>query len=172
MPPGRKPKYRTAKEMNEAIQEYFKECDSYTYLLNKDGDPVMYKGNPVYDKAPVPYTETGLARFLGFSRLDNFKRYIGKDEIQKEDEYDRFLADSYDHTTFRKVINDAFLRVDEYREKALYDKNSVTGARFALETRGWGSKKEIDVNVKAVGAIVSEEEAIKRLKELGFEEKK
>ena len=61
---------------------------------------------------------------------------------------------------------------EEYREKALYDKNTVTGAKFVLENNGWGGKKELDVNVKAIGALVSGDEALKRLKELGFEEKK
>lgn len=172
MPAGRKPKYRTAKQMADDIEKYFAECDSYTYLLDSKGEPVMYKGNPVFDKAPEPYTITGLTRFLGFTDFRYVKAYMDKDLIPEEDEYDRFLAESYDHPTFRKVIKDAMLRVENYREKALFDKNTVTGAKFVLENNGWGGKKELDVNVKAIGALVSEDEALKRLKELGFEEKK
>lgn len=172
MPAGRKPKYRTAKQMADDIEKYFAECDSYTYLTDANGNPVMYKGNPVYDKAPEPYTITGLTRFLGFTDFRYVKAYMDKDVIPEEDEHDRFLAESYEHPTFRKVIKDAMLRVEEYREKALYSKDTVTGAKFVLENNGWNTKKEVDVSVKAVGAIVTEEEAIKRLKELGFEEKK
>lgn len=175
MPKGRKPKYRTATEMREAIEAYFAECDEYTYLLDNEGKPVMYKGAPVYDKEPTPYTMTGLALFLGFTKMENVKKYIGKDE-NIDVPRDKELAESYDDLTFREVITQAITRVNQFQEEALYKKETMQGAKFALENtgsdNGFGRAKEIDLNIKAVGAIVSEEEAIKRLKELGFEEKK
>lgn len=169
MPKGKKPKYQTALQMQEAINDYFAECDRVEYVYDNEGNIKTYKDKPMMKKEPTPYTESGLALFLGFSSPDALRKYIKREQKEEDLNCDKFAFKSYDEYTFRQVITKAMTRIEEYREKALFDKNSVTGAKFALAAKaGWKESSSVDMNVKAVGAIVSPAEAEKRLKELGF----
>lgn len=155
--------------MEKAIDEYFKECDSVEYKLDENGEPEYYKGEPILIKKPKPYTITGLAQFLGFTDREALRWYMKQEpETDSTLPRDGQLAKIYDGG-FREVIKRAIGRVEQYREEALYSKDTVNGARFALGASGWTSKESLDVNVKN-GEIISQAEAVERLKDLGFEQ--
>ena len=62
---GRPPKYKSKEEIEEKIEEYFKECEG-EILKDDEGKPIFNKfGSPVVINQRPP-TVTGLALALGF----------------------------------------------------------------------------------------------------------
>lgn len=123
---GRPPIYKTANEIEEKIDAYFKECEG-EILKDDNGKTVLNKfGNPVIINRKPP-TVTGLALALGFtSRLD-LLRYQGKEE-------------------FCNTITRAKSMVEQYAEERLFDRDGSNGAQFSLRNnfKGWDADKKND----------------------------
>lgn len=62
MPPGAPPKYRSAKKLQEAVDEYFKECEKGIEV-----EIITKKGDVVKINRPIPMSVVGLAVHLGFA---------------------------------------------------------------------------------------------------------
>lgn len=137
---GRPPKWTDPIALQAKIDDYFDQCkgrylknDDGTYLLNKYGQPVLVDNKPP--------TITGLALHIGFNNRTSLLDYADKPE-------------------FTDVITRAKTRVEEYSETRLYDKDGVTGAKFALASncKRWTDRqtvevdqpKPIEVNIKVV----------------------
>ena len=77
---GRPPKYKSKEEMEEKIEQYFKDCEGHP-LTDDKGNQVYNKlGHPVIvDKRPP--TVTGLALALGFNTRLSLLNYQGKKEF-------------------------------------------------------------------------------------------
>ena len=137
---GRPPKWTDPIALQAKIDDYFDQCkgrylknDDGTYLLNKYGQPVLVDNKPP--------TITGLALHIGFNNRTSLLDYADKEE-------------------FADVITRAKTRVEEYSETRLYDKDGVTGAKFALASncKRWTDRqtvevdqpKPIEVNIKVV----------------------
>lgn len=137
---GRPPKWTDPIALQAKIDDYFDQCkgrylknDDGTYLLNKYGQPVLIDNKPP--------TITGLALHIGFNNRTSLLDYADKPE-------------------FTDVITRAKTRVEEYSETRLYDKDGVTGAKFALASncKRWTDRqtvevdqpKPIEVNIKVV----------------------
>lgn len=74
---GRPPKYKSKEEIEEKIEEYFKECEG-EILKDDEGKPIFNKfGSPVVINQRPP-TVTGLALALGFSTRLSLLNYQGK----------------------------------------------------------------------------------------------
>ncbi|MBQ4560244.1 MAG: DNA-packaging protein [Tyzzerella sp.] len=124
---GRPPKFKNKEEMQEKIDNYFKECEGEV-LKNEDGSIFTDKnGMPVIVGAR-PLTMSGLANALGFSSRQSLLNYEGKKE-------------------FMDTIMRARARVEQYTEECLFDKNSANGAKFSLANNfeGWKEKQEVEV---------------------------
>ena len=124
---GRPPKFKSKEEMQEKIDNYFKECEGEV-LKNEDGSIFVDKnGMPVIVGAR-PLTMSGLANALGFSSRQSLLNY----EVKKE---------------FMDTIMRARARVEQYTEERLFDKNSANGAKFSLANNfeGWKEKQEVEV---------------------------
>lgn len=125
--PFRKRAYDTVEQLQAAIDGYFKKCQGVKYykgkpMVNIDGEPVIGQVEP--------YTISGLARHLGISQktLKQYKRYAKMGLVPPE---------------FGDIIDDACMRIQEYAEKRLYDRDGSSGARFVLEAGfGWMTEKE------------------------------
>ena len=105
-------KYRTADELEKAIDEYFDICDGKP-LRDEDGSIVFDKhGNPKYTTVPEPYTIEGLALYLDVTpqTISNYAK--------NEDYFD--------------TINRARMKCLAYLSKRTLDKDGVQGARFLL----------------------------------------
>ena len=129
-PGGRPPMYNSVEEMQEMIDNYFKECDGEEcydengkLMLNKHGYPIKVGRRP--------YTITGLALALGFNSRTSLLNYEGKEE-------------------FMNTIMRAKARVERYAEERLYDKDGANGAKFSLANnfKGWTEKQSIEADVK------------------------
>ena len=112
-PLARPLKYKTAAQLQQAIDAYFEECAG-TPLLDGEGKAVTDKyGAPVIVDAHPP-TVTGLALALGFTGRKQLLDYQGR-------------------KAFCNTITRAKARCEEYAERRLYDRDGARGAQFSLE---------------------------------------
>lgn len=128
---GCPPKYKTVKEMQEKIDQYFKDCEGKPYLDEK-GEAVLDKyGEPIII-GKRPLTITGLALALGFNSRQALLNYQAKEE-------------------FNDTILRAKAKVEQYAEERLYDKDGANGAKFSLANnfKGWAEKQQVDANVNS-----------------------
>lgn len=123
-PGGRPPKYKSKKEIEGLIEEYFKKCEG-EILKDKDGNPVLNKyGSPCIVGSHPP-TVTGLALALGFTTRLALINYQGKPE-------------------FMNTIMRAKSRIEQYTEERLFDRDGVNGAKFSLKNnfKGWSENPD------------------------------
>jgi hypothetical protein len=128
---GAPPKYKSAKEMQKKIDEYFEACKGEV-LTDADGNTMFDKyGCPIVINTR-PLTVTGLALALGFTSRQALLNYQAKDE-------------------FVDTITRAKTRIEQYAEERLYDKDGANGAKFSLANNfnGWTEKQQIDANVSS-----------------------
>lgn len=121
---GRPLKYKTKEELQNAIDEYFKNCEGEV-LKDSGGDTVFDKhGQPVI-VGQKPPTVTGLALALGFNSRQALLNYQAKKQ-------------------FNDTITRAKSKCEEYAESRLYDKDGVNGAKFSLTNnfKGWSEKPD------------------------------
>ena len=110
---GRPPKFTDPEELQEKINQYFKDCEGHV-LTDADGNPVVTKyGEPVIVGAR-PLTVTGLALAIGFQSRTSLLEYEGKPK-------------------FREIIVRAKSRIEQYTEERLFDKDGANGAKFSLQ---------------------------------------
>ena len=140
---GRPPKYKSKEEIEEKIEQYFKDCEGHP-LTDCEGNQVYNKwGYPVIvDKRPP--TVTGLALALGFTNRLSLLNYQGKEE-------------------FVNTITRAKARVEQYAEERLFDKDGSGGAQFSLRNnfKGWNGEQEtnadtlekLDEVLKQIGGV-------------------
>ena len=114
------PTYSNPEVLREKIEAYFTACEG-EILLNADGNPVINRyGEPVIVNATPP-TISGLARALGFQSRKDLFAYRSKHGRKYTDQ-----------------IRDARMRIEEYNEKRLFDREGARGAEFNLRTQfGW-----------------------------------
>lgn len=120
MPAGRPLKYKTVKEIQDAIDEYFDTCD------NRVKEVHLKEGGTIGVSNPEPYTMAGLAYALGLSR-QALMEYSHKDE-------------------FGDAIKNARNRIEMDVERRMNDKETFTpGIIFnAKNNFGWRDKTEVD----------------------------
>lgn len=122
---GRPPLYKTPKDMQLAIDDYFNKCDSkIKKVLSKDGNSTLEIN------APEPYTIAGLNYHLGFT-TSNALADIAKDKEE-----------------FSDTITRARLRVESQRSGHLVnpDTRNSNGIKFDLTNNfGWKDKSETEV---------------------------
>ncbi len=143
---GRPPKYKNVEEIEEKIEQYFKECEG-KIAEDVNGNPMYTKsGNPCWKKAPTPPTVTGLALALGFTCRRDLLNYQGKKE-------------------FCNTITRAKSLVEKYTEERLFDRDGTSGAQFSLRNnfKGWKDDEEKRLEIELLKAesqlknIVTEE---------------
>ena len=142
---GRPPKYKSKKEIEEKIENYFRECEGIPFF-DSDGTPMTdKKGHILYDKPPKPPTVTGLALALGFSTRKSLLEYQGKPE-------------------FVNTITRAKTRIEEYAEMRLFDRDGVNGAKFSLinNFKGWRDKPKDETELEALRKLDAILEGIDR----------
>lgn len=113
-PDGKPPRFKTPKEMQAVVDAYFKWCDGEE-LKDDDGKPILDKWGHTIILHSHPYTMSGLAKYMGFKSYTSFLKYKAKGQA------------------FKDVFNTAKLRVMQYMEERLYDRDGSQGARFALQ---------------------------------------
>lgn len=116
-------KYKTREELEKAIEQYFIDCAGEP-VKDDDGEPVIYKGRPIIINSKPP-TVTGLAYALGFQSRQALLNYQGR-------------------VQFNDAILRAKLRIEQYTEERLFDKDGVNGAKFSLTNnfKGWSDRPE------------------------------
>lgn len=122
---ARKPKYKSAEDMQWAIDAYFTYCDGHA-ATDESGHVLTDKyGNPIILGAHPP-TVTGLAWWLGFESRQSLLNYEGR------------------NAAFRETIRTAKLRIEAYTEERLFDRDGQRGAQFSLEHNFRWNKQEND----------------------------
>lgn len=116
---GRPLIFKTAKELQDKIEEYFDWCDNRTREVYNE------KLGTITVLNPAPYTMSGLARKLGIDRT-TLVNYSKKDK-------------------FFNTIREAREKVHEDVETRLMDTKNEKGAIFNLKNNfGWKDKQELD----------------------------
>lgn len=122
---GRPLKYKTEKELQEAIDAYFAKCQD-ELVYNEDGEVATDKfGQPIL--IPHPPTVAGLAAALGFEDRQS-------------------IYDYKERPAFSCTIKKAIMRIEDYAEQHLYI-GKATGAIFWLKNHGWKDKQIVDTNI-------------------------
>lgn len=153
---GRKPKYKTAKQLEQAVNAYFTrisyqepavvatptgEVDDNghvkykTMLLYEPGKEIGMRGAPVtVTKWLKPPSMAGLCLHLGISK-ETWSNYAGQEK-------------------FRAVVERTRARMEDYWTERL-DGKGANGARFALSScYGWsGEKREVELGPRAEKAV-------------------
>lgn len=141
---GRPPKYKNKEEIEERIEQYFKDCEGHV-LTDEEGNTIYNKyGYPmIIDRKPL--TITGLALALGFASRQALLNYQGKQE-------------------FNDTITRAKSRVEQYAEERLFDKDGSSGAQFSLRNnfKGWNEEQKenqdalekLDDVLKKIGGVI------------------
>lgn len=141
---GRPPKYKNKEEIEEKIEQYFKDCEGHP-LTDCEGNQMYDKwGRPIIVDSRPP-TVTGLALALGFTNRLSLLNYQGKKE-------------------FINTITRAKTRVEQYAEERLFDKDGSGGAQFSLRNnfKGWNGEREtnedalakLDEVLKEIGGVI------------------
>lgn len=123
---GRPLLYKTARAMQDKIDEYF------TQRVGKF--PVFNGGQPVFDKygkavfEEVPPTVAGLALFLGFADRTGLYEYKARAE-------------------FSDTVKKAVTRIERYAEEAVLTRDKPTGAIFWLKNHGWTAEEHTSLAV-------------------------
>lgn len=127
--------YQTPEEMQEKIDQYFKDCEGEV-LQDSEGTPILDKfGHPNIIGAKPP-TITGLALALGFNSRQTLLNYQAR-------------------PAFRDTLIRAKSRVEMYTEERLFDKDGAVGARFSLQFnfKGWREDKDDEQKAPIVNII-------------------
>ncbi|WP_127532745.1 terminase small subunit [Paenibacillus kobensis] len=134
---GRPLKFKSAKELQKKIDEYFESCSEEIWYEAVDPDtklptgvwvPCLDRHGQVRMQQSRPYTISGLADYLGTTRRTLL------DYEQRDDE-------------FSHTITRAKAKIENYTEEQLYDKvaRNMTGIIFNLKNNyGWQDKQEIE----------------------------
>lgn len=127
-------RFQSPYQMQALVDEYFASCDGVLYNP-KTGKPYLDKdGVPVTGQIK-PYTITGLALHLDLT-TECMKNY----EQGKLDDYG-YEIDEINQYSY--IIKKARMRIEEYAETRLYDKDGYNGSRFVLDCAfNWRSRKE------------------------------
>lgn len=132
---GTPPKYTSKEQIEGLIDQYFEDCEG-ELLRDADDNPVLDKfSQPIYINRRPP-TTSGLARALGFKSRTSLWNYKGKKE-------------------FRDTIEAAMLRIEEYTEQRLFDRDGSNGAKFSLQFnfKGWREEKDDGEKSPAINII-------------------
>lgn len=119
---GRPKLFKSRKELCEKIESYFESVGTHV-VTDNEGNTVFDKhGNPVM-REKIP-TVTGLARHLGMKSRQTVINYKNSEQ-------------------FGDIICEARMRIEEYAEERLYDREGQRGAEFNLKCNfGWGKETE------------------------------
>lgn len=141
---ARPKKYKTKKELEVIIDEYFDSC--FDLKLDKNGSPVMVDGKRLREQVR-PFTVGGLAHALDMSRQSLLN-------YQKDDE-------------FFDTITRAKRACEVYAEESLFNRNSVQGAKFTLinnhpNWKQWKERSEIAQENSEIKTVKSPREELLR----------
>lgn len=130
-----KPKYTDPDEMRRRCDEYFEGCSGHV-AVDKDGIAILdARGNPVIVGAH-PMTMTGLARALGFESRRALARYAKREK-------------------FAGVVREARMRIEEYTEERLFDRDGQRGAQFSLlHNFRWGEDDDGEAGGTSGGVVM------------------
>lgn len=141
-PNHRPPKYKSAKQLQQKIDEYFKNCPDFRVLTFIDKNTSELKT----EKVATP-TITGLALFLGFCSRQSFYDYENQ-------------------PNFSYTIKKARLKIENEYEKQLPNPNN-SGIIFALKNLGWKDRTEQEiVNKNGLNITVVDERHKQMLEDL------
>jgi hypothetical protein len=130
---GRPLKFKSAKELQKKIDEYFESCFEEVWQQNAEGnwEPVLDRHGEILRRQIKPFTITGLALALDTTR-ETLLDYEEKDE-------------------FSDTIKRAKQRCENYAEEQLFKTNAknITGIIFNLKNNygRWADKQEVDTNI-------------------------
>lgn len=134
---GRKRIIKSKKTLGRLIDEYFDSLKG-GLLRGDDGEPVFDKRGSLVIMPDKPPTVAGLARACGFQSKQTLYNY------RRDDRY-------------AGLIDDALLRIEEYTESRLFDRDGARGAEFSLKNNFKWEQREAATDNDGRGVVVLSE---------------
>jgi hypothetical protein len=120
-------KFKSVKELQSKIDEYFESCFETVVIKNKKGNPVFNEDGTAQTEKRLtrPFTITGLALHLNTTR--------------------DVLLDYEDREEFSNTIKKAKLRIENFAEEQLFGSKNTAGVIFNLVNNysRWSNKQEV-----------------------------
>ena len=135
-------KYKSAEELQDAIEHYFMSISYTTTLHGEDDELTNDLGEPIrVRKFAVPPTTCGMCVQLGIDR-STWSNY----------------CDPVLHPEFQEVTHMARAVLEGYLEEELTKRTTnVSGLKFNLQNNfGWREKKEVEIGAETRGAVKTE----------------
>lgn len=129
--------YKSPEEMQAAVDAYFEDCEGHVFIDETTGLPAKDKfGYPII-VGKKPLTVTGLALALGFNSRQTLLNYQSRNK------------------KYNEIITKAKLKIENYAEMRLYDKDGSNGAKFNLQNnfRAWDANKKEEEKGAAINII-------------------
>ena len=130
--------YTSPEDMQAAVDAYFEDCEGHEYIDEATGLPAKDKfGYPII-VGKKPLTVTGLALALGFNSRMSLLNYQNRNK------------------KYNEIITRAKLKIENYAEMRLYDKDGSNGAKFNRQNnfRAWDADKAKDDDNRAAINII------------------
>lgn len=122
---SRPKKIKNRKQMQKIIDAYFESLKGEV-VRDSDDNPIVDKNGTVVAFPDKPPTTAGLCRALGFNSRQTLLNYRHDGE-------------------FADIVDDAMLRIEEYTEMRLFDRDGANGAKFSLANNfKWRDKPTVD----------------------------
>lgn len=128
-PGGRPLKFKSAKQLQEKIDEYFESCYEERWIMDQEGKwhPVIDRHGNIEKVMVRPFTISGLAVHLETSR--------------------QTLVNYENNAEFFDTIKKAKARIENYTEEQLYNTSAknMVGIIFNLKNNyGWQDKQAVE----------------------------
>lgn len=129
-------KWTSPQQLENKINEYWESCNGY--ILGKDRMPILDEDGRYVRGQVKPYTTTGLAIALGIDRstlLSYTEDQINALGVPTDEDYEG--------PTYGELVRAARMKIQEYAESKLYDRDGFNGGKFVLDCSfGWIGNKE------------------------------
>lgn len=128
-------RWESPEALKKKIDEYFEDCKGQPYI-KEDGEALVDRNGEIILIGKHPPTMAGLAHWLGFADRNSLLQYKARKQ-------------------FTEIMCEARLRIEQYAEERLFDRDGAKGAEFSLRYNfKWAQEEQAAKNAAAQGVVI------------------